>query len=383
MAQFSKCRKPDRQSINLKKNSHLWNNGVLNLIYSVMKEVYPGIYCLVEKGSLRNLKPPENIYVFAGPDGIICDAGYGNRRTVKKLVQAIKKIELLHEKQGIPFKLTRILVSHSHPDHFSGLKLLRKYLGVKVVLTEKMAEAIKNQKNFIRIHYASPKNLLLHRAKRAKVLWTHVSGFLRAHFFKFLFGLTFLKDPDEQIEESCEISINGEMWRIFPSPGHSSDHISLYSEEKGVLFAGDNILRRITPWLGPPDSNLSDYIHSLEVIAGLPNLKLVLSSHGGPVTNPQTRIKEILEHRLKRTQQVKEIIHSKGTEGITPTEIIQELYPNVHKMKQELARGWIVLTLEYLEGKKQIKRMTDKDGIRFSPINNNDRTLPLNRTKTQ
>ena len=36
-------------------------------------------------------------------------------------------------------------------------------------------------------------------------------------------------------------------------------------------------------------------------------------------------------------------------------------------MKQELARGWVVLTLEYLEEKNQIKRTTGKDGIKFFP----------------
>jgi glyoxylase-like metal-dependent hydrolase (beta-lactamase superfamily II) len=345
---------------------------------SIMKEVYPGIYCIVEKGSLRNLKPPENIYVFAGSDGIICDAGYGKRKTVKRLVQEIKNIEALYLKQGKPFKITRILVSHSHPDHFSGLKLLRKYLGVKILLTEKIAAAISSQRNFIKIHQASPKDMLHFHTRKTKIYWTRIHNFLRAHFFKSLFGLTFLKNPDEQIEENSLISINGEIWRIFPTPGHASDHISLYNEQKGLLFAGDNILRRITPWLGPPDSNLSDYICSLESIAGLPNLKLVLSSHGSPITDPQKRIKEILDHRIKRTQQVRDIVKSNGVQGIAPAKIIHKLYPNVNRMKQELARGWIVLTLKYLEEENQIRRTTDKDGIKFFPLTNTNIPPPKN-----
>ena len=42
-----------------------------------MKEVYPGIFLIKEKGTFGAIKPPENIYVLAGPDGIIYDAGYG------------------------------------------------------------------------------------------------------------------------------------------------------------------------------------------------------------------------------------------------------------------------------------------------------------------
>lgn len=335
-----------------------------------MKEVYPGIFRLIEKGALGNIKPPENIYVFAGPDGIICDAGYGNRKTVIKLIQDIKKIEETYKKQGKDFSITRVLISHSHPDHFSGLRLLRKKLGVKVVLTKKMAAVVKDKKSFIKTHHASPKDLMQAHSLTFKGFWSGIHNILRAYFFKSLFGLDFLKNPDILIEENSEISINGEIWRIFPSPGHASDHISLYNEEKSVLFAGDNILRRITTWLGPPDSNLNDYIQSLEYISNLPHLKLILSSHGGPITNPSERITEILNHRLRRTQQVKEIIQKKGNQGITPTEIIRSLYPNIQRMKQELARGWVVLTLEYLEEKNQIRREAGKKGIKLFPIGN-------------
>lgn len=332
-----------------------------------MKEVYPGIYRLIEKGALRNLKPPENIFVFAGFDGIICDAGYGNKKTVQKLVRDIKKIEELYKKQGKAFKITRVLISHSHPDHFSGLRLLRKYLDLKVVMTKKMTVTVKDKQSFLKTHYASPQDLMQSHSWTFKGFWPKFHSILRAYFFKSLFGLSFLKNPDVLIDENSKISINGEMWRIFPSPGHASDHISLYNEEKGVLFAGDNILRRITTWLGPPDSNLNDYIQSLEYMANLPNLKLILSSHGGPITNPQERIKEVLDHRLRRTQQIKEIIQERGKEGITPTEILRELYPSAHKMKQELARGWVVLTIKYLEEKNQVRRVTEKKSIKFFP----------------
>ena len=113
-----------------------------------MKEVYPGIYRIIEKGALRNLKPPENIYVFAGSDGLICDAGYGNRQTVKKLIVEINQIKELYKKQEKPFLLTRVFITHSHPDHFSGLKLLRKHLGVRVVVTKKNCRNHQKQEKF-------------------------------------------------------------------------------------------------------------------------------------------------------------------------------------------------------------------------------------------
>lgn len=332
-----------------------------------MKEVYPGIYSIIEKGALRNLKPAENIYIFAGADGIICDAGYGNKKTVKKLLGKIEEIEELYKKQDKPFHLTRVFITHSHPDHFSGLKLLRKHLKVKVVVTEETAAIIKNKKNFIRIHHASSEDLMKVNSSIFSHLWGGIHGIFRWFFYKPLVGLTFLKDPDELIEKNSDISINGEIWTIFPTPGHASDHVSLYNEKKGVLFAGDNILRRVTTWLGPPDSNLSDYIQTIENLSHLPNLQVIFSAHGGPISNPKERIQEVLKHRLRRTDQVKSIVQKKGEQGISPDEIIKELYPNIKMMKHELARGWVVLTLRHLEELDQIRSVSGKKGIKFFP----------------
>ena len=56
--------------------------------------------------------------------------------------------KFIYKEKNKEFKLTRILVSHCHPDHFSGLKRLRKALEIKVSLTKKSAEIIKNKKSY-------------------------------------------------------------------------------------------------------------------------------------------------------------------------------------------------------------------------------------------
>jgi len=333
-----------------------------------MKEILPGIFLIKEKGAFGAFKPEENIYVFAGHDGIICDAGYGNKRAVRKLVKKIRKIEEHYKAQNKPFKITRVLVSHSHPDHFSGLELLRRYLGVKVVLTKKTAEIIKNKETFVRRSHPTNEQLMKIDYSKIRKFLNKMSVQLMRLIYTPLYGINFFGDPHEIIEENSEILINGEVWRIFPSPGHASDHISLYNEEKGILFSGDNILRVKTTWLGPPNSNLRDYMDSLEYTFNLPNLKLILSSHGRTIENPKERIKVILDNRRRRTEQVRELIQKNSGAGITPKEIIKSLYPKENKIKQEIARGWIVLTLKYLEEENLIRREVGKKEIRFFPV---------------
>ncbi len=333
-----------------------------------MKEVYPGIFLIKEKGTSGAIKPPENIYVLAGSDGIIFDAGYGTKKVVKHLITEIKKVEELYKKQNKEFKLTRIIVSHCHPDHFSGLKRIRETLGIKVYLTKKSAEIIKDKQSFIKSFETDAyKDYLRVRKNITRRIINVLRNVGSKLFYQRIYGVSYIDDPEDILDENTEISINEDIWKIFPSPGHAIDHISLYSEEKGILFSGDNILRSITTWLGPPNCDIADYINSIETIQKLPNLKLILAAHGSPIEHPKERIAEILSHRKARERQVLNIIYDNSDNGISPKDIVKAIYPKDSRFLHQVARGWIVLTLKMLEGKNLIKRQEKKKKILFFP----------------
>jgi len=334
-----------------------------------MNEVYPGIFLIKEKEIFRVIKPPENIYVLAGPDGIIYDAGYGTKKAVKHLIKELKTIEESYNEQNKEFKLTRIMVSHCHPDHFSGLKRIREALGIKISLTKKSIEIIKDKKSFIKSFETDAYvDYLRVRKKITRKIINVLRNVGLRFFYQRIYGVSYINDPEEIFDDNTEITINGEIWRIFPSPGHAIDHISLFNEEKGILFSGDNILRSITTWLGPPNCSVAEYIKSIEAIQKLPNLKIILAAHGSPIENPKERISDILTHRKEREQQVLNIIYDNKEKGISPKDIIKAIYPNGSRFLHQVARGWIVLTLKMLEEKNLIKRQDTKKKVLFFPI---------------
>jgi glyoxylase-like metal-dependent hydrolase (beta-lactamase superfamily II) len=336
-----------------------------------MREVYPSIFLIKEKGRFGAIKPPENIYVLAGSDGIIYDAGYGTKRAVKQLIRGLKEIENHYREQKKEFKITRIFVSHCHPDHFSGLKRIRKVLGIKIVLTKKSCEIIKDKESFIKTFETDAyEDYLRIRKKTTRRIINTLRNVGSRLFYHRIFGASYIENPDEIIEDSTDILINGETWSVFPSPGHAIDHISLYNEEKGILFSGDNILRTITTWLGPPNSDIAEYVNTIKIIEKLPNLKLILAAHGSPIEDPQKRITEILIHRKEREKQVLDIIYNNSKKGISPKEIIKAIYPNNSRFLHQVARGWVVLTLKMLENKNLIKRKDTKKKILFFPTKN-------------
>ncbi len=334
-----------------------------------MKEVYPDIFSIVERGKFLGIqRPPENIFIIAGIDGLIYDAGYGDEKTVRYLVQEIRKIEKVYKEQGKEFNLSRILPSHPHGDHVSGLALIRELLNVRIILTRTTAEVIANKNTFANYYdsnYFEDHLYAPNRTNRFKHWFTRK---ITHYMYQKFFGIRMVANPDEIIEENTTISINGQEWEIFPSPGHCFGHISLYNNQDGILFSGDNVLRSITTWLGPPDSNIDDYIKSVKELQELPNLKLILPSHGSPVSNPKERIKEILDHRRARTEEILELVQHNSNHGIAPSEIIKNLYPEGSQRIKSMARGYVCLTLKQLEKEGLIKRIIGKKEIEFLPV---------------
>ena len=332
-----------------------------------MNEILPGIFLITEQGLFPSLKPPANIYVLAGKDGLVFDSGYGNSSSIKQFAREMEKIKEYCRSNNIDFNINRILPSHSHVDHFSGLYRLRKLFGYSVILTTRMKEVLASRENYRR-YYSSFFTDDEFTKPGIKTLAGKLVEPVMSFYYKKTFGITFLKDPDIVIESHGMITINGENWEIFHSPGHCEDHISLYNPDKGVLLGGDNILIGITTWLGPPRSDLMDYIHTLENILKLPKLEIILGSHGSPVTEPQKRIREIIDWRMKRTEQVHSVILKFGKNGITKKDVLKKIYSRGGIIKMFLAEGWVDLTLGYLLRANLVQKEVIKNRVFYMPM---------------
>ena len=100
-------------------------------------------------------------------------------------------------------------MSHGHPDHFSGLKKIRKSLGVKIVLTEKTADIIRNKNSFRKSFNAdSYKDYFIVQKGIKHKMSNFIRGLFSNLFFKQIYGLSYIADPDEIITENTEILIN-------------------------------------------------------------------------------------------------------------------------------------------------------------------------------
>lgn len=312
----------------------------------MLKEIKPGIFVITTKSKSPALKPPVKIYLLAGENALLFDAGYGLKPDVNYVKRHIDMAASKFLSKGKPFNLSWILPSHSHADHFSGAAGLKKLTGSNILLTDRMKKALKSRSTYIGNYYEIDDN--------AGFLEKWSSKFLNLIYEKSV-GMKFINEPDRTVEQGYKTCINGRTWELLNMPGHSSDHVGLYCENEGILLGGDNILRSVITWLGPPDSDLIVYENTLKTILSLPNLKIILPAHGSPVIRPKQRIREILAHRKKRLEKVLSIIREKSLYGATIRNIQDSLYSGKGILVRFNSEGWIRLAIKELKETGRIK----------------------------
>jgi glyoxylase-like metal-dependent hydrolase (beta-lactamase superfamily II) len=97
----------------------------------------------------------------------------------------------------------------------------------------------------------------------------------------------------------------GRDFDVIVASGHADEHASFYAEDGRLLIAGDQILQRITPVVGvfgqePQSDPLTDYLASLARFEPLSRDTLVLPSHGLPFHGLHARLGQLRRHHEER-----------------------------------------------------------------------------------
>jgi len=99
---------------------------------------------------------------------------------------------------------------------------------------------------------------------------------------------------DLWLEEGNLIDLGNFRLGVMYTPGHTSACISLFDQEKGLLFAADTLMPGGVMGGVFGSGSISDYIQSLERLKGL-NAKILLSGHGRLSDTPQEDVRIALQ----------------------------------------------------------------------------------------
>ena len=332
----------------------------------MLREVAHGIFLISQRKQTRLAPFFVNLYVIGGENGLVFDAGMGGRKSGAYLARQIRIIEKRMRERGETCRITRVLPSHGHWDHFSGVEYLRKTLGLKVLATPKLQQTILTKQQY-RDSLRRETRLIQTPVSRFRKSLYRLTHWLRDELFSQAFKVAYVTGPVDTISDQAVFSINNETWHLMEMPGHCDDDIVLFNRSRGILLCGDIVLRSVNTWIGPPRSDLALYMDSLKKIRALKGLTLILPAHGSPIDQPYERLDQALEHRRKRTREVQTLVRGAGDRGIDFNTLFKTIYPSCSFQDRIITRGWILLTLKYLMDRDCIASRTEGGRVLFFP----------------
>ncbi|HXD16900.1 MAG TPA: MBL fold metallo-hydrolase [Vicinamibacterales bacterium] len=140
------------------------------------------------------------------------------------------------------------------------------------------------------------------------------------------------------------------------TPGHSPDHLCFWEQEGRLLFCGDLAWQGSTVVIPPSlGGDVASYLASLERVIALDPVEM-LPAHGPVIDHPIELMREYIEHRALREQQVVAALRI----GITdPTQMVARIYPSLARPLVPVARESVLAHLVKLEREGKARRDGD------------------------
>ena len=237
-----------------------------------------------------------NTFLLGTREAVLVDPGCPHEEELERLLAALSAA-----REGLGRQVDSIWLTHHHPDHVGGLELLRRRLECPVLCHPLTAERL---------------------AERGIA----VDGVLEDGE-RFALG----DDPPFAL-------------RVLHTPGHARGHLCFLEENRRVLIAGDMIAGFGTIVIDPPEGDMTDYLDSLERLAGF-EPRFLFPAHGPVLGDAVEKLRAYARHRLWREGRVLEAWNSGLRE---PSHMLAEVYPDLAPAARPLAERQIIAHLERL-----------------------------------
>lgn len=235
----------------------------------------------------------DHVNVYALDDGdswTVVDTGMSSRRT-----RAIWTRLMDGPLAGKP--VARVLVTHHHPDHVGNAGWFQSEHGA-TLLTSRTAWLLARMLQ-LDPHKTPPPEVVAYW--RAAGMAPDVLA-SRMEEPPYMFGTSVYAMPfgHKRLKQGDVLRAGGRTWDVHTGGGHAPEHVTLWSQDDGVVIAGDQILPSISPNLGvyatePEADPVADWLEACERYAALAREDhLVLGGHKLPFTGLPARMGQLL-----------------------------------------------------------------------------------------
>ena len=242
--------------------------------------------------------PGTNTYLIGDEEVTVIDPGPALHEHIEAIIQASANIK-------------QILLTHTHPDHSPGTRLLQDNIGVPVFAL--ITESSKDQDITF-----TPERILI----------------------------------DGEIIANEYYSIE-----VIHTPGHASNHLCYLLKDEKLLFTGDHIMDGSTVVIASPDGSMQDYIDSLAKLKEY-DLNKIAPGHGELIEEPYAVVDGIIKHRFERESKVIDVLKQHNSGDLNT--LVKDIYSDVDAMLHPVAKWSLESHLIKLIDEGVVTRKNDK-----------------------
>ena len=262
-------------------------------------------------------------------------------------------------------RLTRVLITHMHPDHVGMAGWLTQkfecrlwmtqleYLNCRVLMADTGQEAPSDALGFY------------HRAG-----WSQTAiGHYKTRFGNFGKRIFALPQSYRRVVDGEEIRIGKHLWRVVVGTGHSPEHACYHCPDLKLLISGDQVLPRISSNVSvhptEPDANpMQEWLSSIEKIKrAVPDNVLVLPSHHDCFRGLHARLDYLAASQLRTLDRLKKTLLERKRAVDVFAALFGRAIDEADGGLLHLATGESTACLNYLWHRGEISRELDDAGV--------------------
>jgi glyoxylase-like metal-dependent hydrolase (beta-lactamase superfamily II) len=204
-------------------------------------------------------------------------------------------------------KVTRLIVTHAHPDHIGLAGWLTETHGIEMWISQ-------TEWQMGRRFSIEPGKILVESGValfRRGGLAGEAEQMAQARMVTRVPSSP-VPEAYRRLEDGMVLTIGGRAWRVIVGRGHAPEHCCLWCPELDLFIAGDQVLPKITPnvslWPGRDDDDpLGSFLGTMNKLERtVPDSVLVLPSHNLPFHRLHTRLRQLRAHHADRMAEVVE-----------------------------------------------------------------------------
>lgn len=263
--------------------------------------------------------------------------------------------------------ISRIFVTHMHPDHIGMAGWLARKFSARLWMT--------------RLEYLSCRVMVSDTGREAPAEATEfyrAAGWSEAAIetYRLRFGnfgrhIHAMPDSYRRMHDGEIIRIGRHDWRVIVGSGHSPEHASLYCEELALLISGDQVLPRISSNVSvqptePEGDPMAEWLASLDKLKReVPADVLVLPAHNEPFTGLHARLDKLAKGQVRSLERLLRTL----AQPRRPVDMFSTLFGRPIGQDDVpllgMATGETLACLNYLVARGQVERRVDDEGVHW------------------